>query len=143
MPPLVDAVVFATVQEQLKENRRHARQGLRGARSLTRPVCCVQCGYAFYGKPISPASVRSIPRYAYYRCLGTTRIDSGASGCATTTRSAPTCWTPLSGARPALFGQPNRLEQEYHQRLAPTDEHAADHTALELQRTKLRHGSPA
>jgi uncharacterized coiled-coil protein SlyX len=36
--------------------------------------------------------------------------------------------------------QPNRLEQEYRQRLAPADEHAADHTTLELQRTKLRHG---
>src|SRR5437870_5353166 len=34
VPPLVDAAVFALVQEQLQENRRHARQGLRGARYL-------------------------------------------------------------------------------------------------------------
>src|SRR5438034_10415216 len=40
----------------------------------------------------------------------------------------------------ALLEQPNRLEQEYRQRLAPADEHAADQTTLELQRTKLCHG---
>jgi hypothetical protein len=34
VPPLVDAAVLALVQEQLEENRRHARQSLRGARHL-------------------------------------------------------------------------------------------------------------
>jgi site-specific DNA recombinase len=57
VPPLVDAALFATVQEQLQENRRHARQGLRGARYLLQGLaCCAQCGYAFYGKAISPPS---------------------------------------------------------------------------------------
>jgi site-specific DNA recombinase len=40
----------------------------------------------------------------------------------------------------ALLEQPQRLEQEYRQRLAPTDEQAADQTTLEQQRTKVRHG---
>lgn len=105
VPPLVGAVVFATVQEQLEENRRHARQGLRGARYLLQVlVCCAQCGYAFYGKAISPSKRRGRPRsYAYYRCIGTDAYRFGGERCATTTRSAPTCWTPLFGARPALF----------------------------------------
>ena len=73
VPPLVDAAVFATLQEQLQENRRHARQGLRGARYLLQGlVCCAECGYAYYGKAISPSSRKHHPRgYAYYRCLGT------------------------------------------------------------------------
>jgi site-specific DNA recombinase len=47
VPPLVDAAVFAAVHEQLQDNRRHARQGRRGARYLLQGlVCCAQCGYA-------------------------------------------------------------------------------------------------
>jgi site-specific DNA recombinase len=33
--------LFSSVQEQLRDNRRHARQGLRGARYLLQGlVCC-------------------------------------------------------------------------------------------------------
>jgi len=73
VPPLVDTAVFAAVQEQLQENRRHARQRQRGARYLLQGlVCCAHCGYAFYGKAISPSSRKHHPRsYAYCRCLGT------------------------------------------------------------------------
>lgn len=35
VPPLVDAALFAAVQEQLQENQRHARQRQRG-----RGICC-------------------------------------------------------------------------------------------------------
>src|SRR5439155_836129 len=73
VPPLVDAGVFATVQEQVQENRRHARQARRGARYLLQGlVHCQQCGYAFYGKPVSRTAAKGKTRtYAYYRCLGT------------------------------------------------------------------------
>jgi hypothetical protein len=66
-------VLFAAVQGQLESNRRHARQSLRGARYLLQGlVTCGQCGYAYYGKPLSRCSRRRRPRdYAYYRCLGT------------------------------------------------------------------------
>ena len=73
VPPLVDAALFAAVQEQLAENRQHARQRQRGARYLLQGlVVCARCGYAFYGKPVSraqaqgePAPVRvlSLPRH--------------------------------------------------------------------------------
>jgi site-specific DNA recombinase len=143
VPPLVDAAVFATVQEQLQENRRHARQGLRGARYLLQGlVCCAQCGYAFYGKAISPSSRKHHPRsYAYYRCLGTDAYRFGGERvCHNHQVRTDLLDVAVWGEACALLGQPNRLEQEYRQRLAPTDEQAADHTALERQRTKLRHG---
>ncbi len=143
VPPLVDAVVFATVQEQLEENRRRARQGLRGARYLLQGlVCCAQCGYAFYGKAISPSKRRERPRsYAYYRCIGTDAYRFGGERVChnhqiRTDLLDAAVWREAC----ALLEQPNRLEQEYRQRLAPADEHAADHTTLELQRTKLCHG---
>ena len=40
----------------------------------------------------------------------------------------------------ALLEHPQRLEQEYRQRLRPTHEQASDQHALEQQRTKLRQG---
>jgi site-specific DNA recombinase len=143
VPPLVDAAVFATVQEQLQENRRHARQGLRGARYLLQGlVCCAQCGYAFYGKAISPSSRKHHPRsYAYYRCLGTDAYRFGGERvCHNHQVRTDLLDVAVWREACALLGQPNRLEQEYRQRLAPTDEQAADQTALERQRTKLRHG---
>ena len=74
VPPIVDASVFATVHEQLQENRRHARQGLRGARYLLQGLlCCAHCGYAYYSKAISPSTRKHHPRhYAYYRRLAHT-----------------------------------------------------------------------
>jgi site-specific DNA recombinase len=40
VPALVDPAVFATVQEQLQENRRHARHSRRGARYLLQGLRC-------------------------------------------------------------------------------------------------------
>jgi site-specific DNA recombinase len=73
VPPIEDAAVFAAVDEQLQENRRRARLGLRGAKYLLQGlVCCAECGYAYYGKAISPSARKHHPRqYAYYRCVGT------------------------------------------------------------------------
>src|SRR3954447_20273529 len=57
VPALVEESLFAAVAEQLAENRQHARQGQRGARYLLQGlVCCQQCGYAYYGKALSPSA---------------------------------------------------------------------------------------
>jgi site-specific DNA recombinase len=143
VPPLVDATLFACVQEQLQENRRHARQGLRGARYLLQGLaCCAHCGYAFYGKAISPSSRKGhLRNYAYYRCLGTDAYRFGGERICNnhqvrTDLLDAAVWREAC----ALLEQPHRLEEEYRQRLVPTDEQAGDQTALEQQRTKLRHG---
>src|SRR5215471_10664034 len=67
VPAIVEPEVFAAVQEQLQENRRHARQSRRGARYLLQGLLpCQHCGYAFYGKPLSPSARKGRPRaYAY------------------------------------------------------------------------------
>src|SRR6266571_6550851 len=54
VPALVEPEVFTAVQEQLRENQRHARQSRRGALYLLQGlVQCQHCGYAYYGKRIS------------------------------------------------------------------------------------------
>jgi len=71
VPALVSEVVsedlFAAVHEQLQENRQRARQGQCGARYLLQGlICCALCGYASYGKAISPAAAKYHQRtYAY------------------------------------------------------------------------------
>jgi site-specific DNA recombinase len=67
VPALVESEVFAAVQEQLQENKRQARQSARGARYLLQGLLqCQQCGYAFYGKRLSPSARKGRPRaYAY------------------------------------------------------------------------------
>jgi site-specific DNA recombinase len=119
------------------------RQGLRGARYLLQGlVCCAHCGYAFHGKAISSSSRKHHPRhYAYYRCLGTDAYRFGGEKVCSnhqvrTDLLDAAVWREAS----ALLEQPQRLEQEYRQRLAPSDEQSADQSALELQRTKLRRG---
>ena len=72
VPALVEESLFAAVAEQLAENRQHAREGQRGARYLLQGlVCCQQCGYAYYGKALSPSARKGhVRHYAYYRCVG-------------------------------------------------------------------------
>ena len=73
VPALVEPEVCAAVQAQWQENKRHARPSRRGALSLLQGLRqCQHCGYAFYGKRLSPSARKGHPRaYASYRCLGT------------------------------------------------------------------------
>lgn len=72
VPALLDAALFDAVQEQLQENRERARVPGRGAKYLLQGLLvCACCGYAYYGKQISPSGRKYHPRsYAYYRCVG-------------------------------------------------------------------------
>jgi site-specific DNA recombinase len=125
VPPIVDASLFAAVQEQLQENRRHARQRQRGARFLLQGlVCCAACGYAFYGKPISIRAAKGTTRsYAYYRCLGTDAYRFGGEQvCANTQVRTDlldaAVWQEVRG----LLEHPQRLTDEYRRRLeAPVE----------------------
>jgi site-specific DNA recombinase len=63
VPPLIEEALYDAVQEQLAENRRRARQSQRGARYLLQGLLvCKVCGYAYYGKPLSPSTRQQRPR---------------------------------------------------------------------------------
>ena len=144
VPALVDTGVFAAVQEQLQDNRRHARQSRRGARYLLQGlVQCQQCGYAFYGKPISrPAAKGKTRTYAYYRCLGTDAYRFGGERVCTNPQVRTdlldlTVWREVSG----LLAHPERVAEEYQRRLqAPTSGTRQAQATLETQIGKVRQG---
>ncbi|MDQ5851911.1 MAG: recombinase family protein [Chloroflexota bacterium] len=141
VPALVSEELFAAVQAQLEENRHRARQGQRGARYLLQGlVLCQQCGYAFYGKAISPSSAKGKPRdYAYYRCIGTDAYRFGGERICSNPQVRTdlldlSVWQEVCG----LLEDPGRLEQEYRRRLAPPASDA--HGSVDAQLGKLRQG---
>jgi site-specific DNA recombinase len=96
VPALIEADLFAAVHDQLQENRERSRTHQRGARYLLQGLLvCKQCGYAYYGKPISRSSAKGHPRhYAYYRCIGTDAYRFGGQRICTK-EVAPFGWTRI------------------------------------------------
>ena len=71
VPALVTSEVFTAAREQLERNKRLSARNARGHRYLLQGlVVCASCGYAYYGKAVSPAARKGRPCYAYYRCVG-------------------------------------------------------------------------
>src|SRR2546425_2223287 len=144
VPTLVDPEVFAAVQARLQENRRHARQSQRGALYLLQGlVQCQHCGYAYYGKRISPSARKGKPRaYAYYRCLGTDAYRFGGERLCQNTQVRTdlvdlAVWQEVC----TLLAHPERLAEEYRRRLQP--EMSAKRPPLatvESQISQLRQG---
>jgi site-specific DNA recombinase len=144
VPALVEPEVFAAVQAQLQENRRHARQSQRGALYLLQGlVQCQHCGYAYYGKRLSPSARKGKPRaYAYYRCLGTDAYRFGGERICQNTQVRTdlldvAVWREVS----TLLAHPERLAEEYRRRLQPesSTKHPARAT-VEAHLGKLRQG---
>ena len=122
VPALIDAALFDAVQEQLQENQKRARVPQRGARYLLQGlIVCRCCGYAYYGKAISPSARKGHPRaYAYYRCIGSDAYRfGGVRICSNkqlrTDLVDEAVWEEVC----RLLEHPERLEQEYQRRFLP------------------------
>jgi site-specific DNA recombinase len=117
-----------------RSSSRRARYLLQGL--LVR----AQCGYAYYGKLISPSAAKGNPRqYAYYRCIGTNAYRFGGERVCDnlqlrTDRLDPAVWEEVC----ALLQELKRLEQEYQRRLQATSNDQDALTLLQAQSTKLR-----
>jgi site-specific DNA recombinase len=119
VPALIEEALYDAVQEQLAENRRRARQSQRGARYLLQGLLvCKVCGYAYYGKPLSPSARKHRPRgYAYYRCVGTDSYRFGGHRvCANTQIRTDLVELAVWQEVCQLLQEPQRLEREYHRR---------------------------
>jgi site-specific DNA recombinase len=144
VPALVAPEVFAAVREQLRDNQRHARQSRRGARYVLQGlVQCQHCGYAYYGKRLSPSARKGHPRaYAYYRCLGTDAYRFGGERVCQNTQVRTdllelAVWQEVC----ALLAHPRRLAEEYQRRVHPDSPTTRTTlTTLEAQLGKLRQG---
>jgi site-specific DNA recombinase len=143
VPLIVDGALFDTVQEQLQENRKRARASKRGARYLLQGlIVCACCGYAYYGKPISPSARKHHERsYAYYRYIGSDAYRFGG---------VRLCWnkqlrTDLVDEAVweevcQLLSHPERLEQEYRRRLLQQEQTPDELARLEVRMGRLRQG---
>ena len=121
VPALVSEELFEAVQVQLEENRRHARIGKRGARYLLQGlISCSCCGYAYYGKAISPSARKGHKRdYAYYRCIGSDAYRFGGHRLCSNTqirtdRLEEAVWSSVCD----LIRDPQMLCTEYQRRLS-------------------------
>jgi site-specific DNA recombinase len=144
VPALVDESIFEAVQQQLEENRKHARQRRRGATYLLQGLAvCKCCGYSYYGKPISNKSAKGkIRNYGYYRCIGTDAYRFGGQRiCSNTQVRTDRLEAAVWGEVQSLLENPQRLEAEYHRReTEPSSAKQQNLTALETQIAKARRG---
>ena len=144
VPALVEPEVFAAVQEQLRENQRHARQSRWGTLYLLQGLLqCQHCGYAFYGKRLSPSARQGKPRaYAYYRCLGTDAYRFGGERlCQNTPVRTDLLDLAVWQAVCTVLAHPERLAEEYRRRLQPdTHTKRPPLATVEGQISQLRQG---
>ncbi len=135
VPALVDPALFEAVQDQLAENRRRARIPQKGSRYLLQGLLvCAKCGYAYHGRTKDE-------RNAYYRCSGSMSLPRRGF--------ERLCWNKelrMDQADAAVWQEvcgllqvPERLEQEYRQRLSPHQQ-LNEHEGLDIQMGKLRRG---
>ena len=145
VPALVSEELFACIAEQLEENRRRARQRKRGARYLLQGLLvCAQCGYAYYGKPVSRRSAKGATRrYAYYRCTGTDAYRFGGQRICQnkqvrTDVLEEAVWADVC----ALLKDPGRVEAEYRRRMEdkPSDKGAKGRAEAESLIGKVKRG---
>lgn len=142
VPALVNEALFEAVAEQLRENQQRARIGQRGARYLLQGLLvCGCCGYAYYGKALSPSARKGHPRnYAYYRCIGSDAYRFGGvrlcwNKQVRTDLVDEAVWNEVC----LLLQDPTRLEQEYRQRLL-TGEISPEISGLQASLGRLRQG---
>lgn len=145
VPPIVSAELFEAVQEQLAENKKRRASSKRHARYLLQGLLvCKQCGYAFYGKPVSRKSAKGERRdYAYYRCIGTDAYRFGGQRVCQnkqvrTDLLEEAVWEDVC----ALLSDPKRIEDEYHRRLHPKKKQKgwSDFEQLKARITKVKRG---
>jgi site-specific DNA recombinase len=145
VPPIVEAALFAAVQEQLTENQRRARAHVRGARHLLQGlVVCGNCGYAIPGSTVSyHTKDGQRQQRRYYRCRGR---DAPRFGGEPLCHTAPLAAAPVEAAVwaevRAVLEDPTRLEAEYARRAAALQDSSAQAAsrATTAQLTKLHQG---
>jgi site-specific DNA recombinase len=145
VPALVSEQLFLAVQQQLDENRKHARQRRRGAAYLLQGLTvCGHCHYAYYGKKVSKAAAKAHRHYAYYRCIGTDAYRFGGERICDNKQVRTQHLDDLVWQQVVeLLSHPGRLKDEYDRRLDILEKNEKvnpDTAALEKQRRHLERG---
>jgi site-specific DNA recombinase len=116
VPALVDAELFAAVQERLEENRRRLRASRHGARYLLQGLTvCGYCGYAVCARP--SGGTKNGGPYSYYYCPGSEPYRFGGRRVCSNARQRvedleAEVWKDVC----ALLNEPDRLREEFERR---------------------------
>ncbi len=144
VPALIDAALFAGVQEQLDENRRRNRRRADSIRYLLQGLLvCQACGYAFCGYGQAHRAGPSGSGHHYYRCTGT---EASRYGGQRRCDARPLLGEPLDAAVwieiCRLLQDPARVAAEYQRRLQVlrTGPRRPELETVERQLAKLRAG---
>ena len=146
VPAIISEALFQSVQEQLAENRKTARQRTGGAVYLLQGlVVCGHCRYAYYGKKISRAAAKGIQRnYAYYRCIGTDAYRFAGERVCTNPQIRTDLLDDIVWQQIVeLLAHPGRLKSEYERRLCVLEQKekiSSDTASLEKQKIQLEKG---
>jgi site-specific DNA recombinase len=119
VPPIVEAALFAAVQEQLRENQQRRRERAPGASHLLQGLLvCGSCGYALAGMTTRyHTRAGMVHAHTYYRCPGTDAHRFGGERiCQTAPLPAAALDTAVWAEVSAALEDPARLEQEYRRR---------------------------
>lgn len=136
VPALVSEDLFATVAEQLQENRQRQRQRVQGARHLLQGLLvCTQCGYACHGKPVSHGHNGTRRSYCYYRCGGAEGARFGGHKICPNKQVRSdlleaAVWEDVC----AVLTDPQKVEEEYRRRLACSNRSSRSATAPSLEK---------
>ncbi|MCP4599562.1 MAG: recombinase family protein [Proteobacteria bacterium] len=142
VPAIVSVDLFNTVQEQMEQNRKRAREGQRGARFLLQGlVVCSSCGYAFYGRTMTRHTKKGKSySYSYYRCIGSDSYRyEGHHKCRNKQirleQLDDAVWQDVC----CLLREPDRIRREYDRRL--TDTHVTEEAEqLKSLSAKIKRG---
>ena len=137
VPALVDAGLFAAVQERLAENGRRLRSGAGGARHLLQGLLvCSSCGYA-----LSVQSSGLEGKYTYYTCPGSYVSEQSQRrvcphGRQRTQAVDAAVWDDVC----ALLSEPQRLREEFERRQqsSAAPEPTVSQQSLQTSMDKLR-----
>src|SRR5712692_3726697 len=121
VPALIEPALYQAAHRQLQENRTRARVRRRRPGHLLQGLLgCAECGYAYYGKTTRQRGAGGRLRdFIYYRCSGTDGSRFGGERICDNPQIKgefieAAVWAEVCG----LLKNPQRLEQEHHQRFA-------------------------
>jgi len=133
VPAIVSPELFATVQDQLNENRLHSRERKDGVQHLLQGLLeCECCGYAYSGSKVHRSSARGKVSYGYYRCVGTDAYRFGGKRICDNNQVRmdkldDAVWNDAC----TLLRHPKLLRKEYERRLAAPE---GSHGELSLKK---------
>ena len=138
VPALISEELFATVAEQLEENRRQNREQHKGPGFLLSGLLvCHQCGSAYCGRR---QKRKGNPQpYIYYRCIGTDKYRRGGETiCCNKSvngeRLDESVWSDMC----RLLKDPQRLQREFQRRLDGGSRDEDDRSARQQSITQLK-----